>query len=187
MRVLWKLIFDLVGSLCRFLLSSPLQWWVRSRLWVLVSIGVRGFRFCCGSALEVFGFWLCGFCFESLVLGLVLAWITSFRFWFESLILGLLVADDYKVLGLCTDMLMLMPLFCWWVYGFCWWSMVSGLWMMVLGLWILLIVSRQWSFVVGFHSNFFFHWAKSCSSFLSSSFYLLLIWIKESQKRKRET
>ena len=24
-------------------------------------------------------------------------------FWFESLILGLLVADGYKVLGLCTD------------------------------------------------------------------------------------
>ena len=106
------------------------------------------------------GFWFCGFCFESLVLGLVLAWITSFRFWFESLILGLLVADDYKVLGLCTDMLMLMPLFCWWVYGFCWWSMVSGLWMMVLGLWILLIVSRQWSFVVGFHSKFFFSLSK---------------------------
>ena len=64
---------DPVSSLCRFLLSSPLQWWVCSGLWVLVRIGVRGFWFCCGSALEVYEFWFCGFCFESLVLGLVLA------------------------------------------------------------------------------------------------------------------
>ena len=181
-----------MGSLCRFLLSSPLQWCVRSRLWVLVSIGVRGFRFCCGSALEVFGFWLCGFCFESLVLGLVLAWITGFRFWFESLILGFGLNHWFWVywwqmvtkFWVCVlmPMLMLMPLFCWWVCGFCWWFVVSGLWTVVMGSWILLMVNRQWLFVVGFHSfssssffSFFFHLAKSCSSlfiyfiFLSSS------------------
>ena len=89
---------DPVSSLCRFLLSSPLQWWVCSGLWVLVRISVRGFWFCCGSALEVYEFSFCGFCFESLVLGLVLAWITGFRFWFESL--GVLVwITDSRFIG----------------------------------------------------------------------------------------
>ena len=176
---------DPVSSLCRFLLSSLLQWWVCSGLWVLVRINVRGFWFCCGSTLEVYEFLFYGFCFESLVLGLVLAWITSLRFWFESLILGLLVVDGYKVLDLCTDadvVVLLMGL--WLLLMVC---AVSGLWMIILGSWILLMVSHWWSFVIRFHSSFFFlvfHWAK-CSSFFFF-FNLLLIRIKESQKRKRE-
>ena len=55
--------------------------------------------------------------------------LNHWGFWFESLILGLLVADGYKVLGLCTNVNAVV-LF-----------MVRGQWTVVLGSWILLMVS----------------------------------------------
>ena len=108
-------------------------------------------------------FWL-----ESLVLGFglnhwfwVLVWITrgfGLNHWFW--VYWWRMVTKFWVCVL-MPMSMSMPLFCSW-------SVVSGLWTVVLGSWILLMVSRRWSIVVGFHSSFFFffffHWAK-CSSF----------------------
>ena len=136
-----------MGSLCRFLLSSPLQWWVRSGLWVLVRIGVRGFRFCCGSALEVFGFWFCGFCFESLVLGLVLAWITGFRFglnhWFWVLVW---ITDSGFIGGRWLQNFG----FVYWCQCWCWCRcFVDGFVAFVDGLWS--VVCGRWFWVRGFY------------------------------------
>ena len=50
--------------------------------------------------------------------------LNHWGFWFESLILGLLVADGYKVLGLCTD---------------------ANVVVLLMGLWLLLMVCGQWS------------------------------------------
>ena len=126
-------------------------------------------------------FWL-----ESLVLGFglnhwfwVLVWITrgfGLNHWFW--VYWWRMVTKFWVCVL-MPMSMSMPLFCSW-------SVVSGLWTVVLGSWILLMVSRRWSIVVGFHSSFFFFFFTEQSVLHFFFFFnLLLIRIKESQKRKR--
>ena len=56
--------------------------------------------------------------------------LNHWGFWFESLILGLLVADGYKVLGLCTNVDADVD--------------VNAV-VLLMGLWLLLMVCGQWS------------------------------------------
>ena len=99
-------------------------------------------------------------------------------FWFESLILGLLVADGYKVLGLCTDVNVdAVVLF-----------MVRGQWSVDGGSGFVDFTDGQSSVIdcrwVSFKFFFFFFTEQSVLHFFFF-FNLLIIRIKESQKRKR--